>query len=79
MQKEPTDQGRLYASADVAKLANLTPAAIRAAAVAGRITPVAVTAGGIRLYSQDAVDSFLRARQRRALRRESERAGRQAR
>jgi len=56
------DYAKLYSSADVAKRAHLTPAAIRVAKATGRIKPTAMTAGGVALYSEQAVDEFLRSR-----------------
>jgi len=53
-------------SADVARLARgeLTPAAIRQAAAAGRLKTAAVTARGTRLFRLDDAQAFLDARNR---------------
>jgi len=54
-------------SADVARLANqrgdsLTPAGVRLAAVTGRLLTAATTAHGVRLFTRDIVEDFLRQR-----------------
>jgi hypothetical protein len=56
---------RLFETRDVAREAGLTPAAIRAEAVAGRLVPVAVTSRGGRLFDRRAVDTYLAQRAER--------------
>lgn len=60
-------EGELLASADAGRLADppITPAAIRAAVQRGRLKPVAVTAGGTRLFARADVEMYLRDRGRR--------------
>jgi DNA-binding transcriptional MerR regulator len=58
----------LLLSADVAKELGVTPAAIRIAASKGQIDTAAVTAGGVRLFSRQAVEEFRARRERRPLR-----------
>ena len=52
-------------SADVARELGLTPAAIRVAANKGQIETAARTAGGVRLFSREAVEEFRERRERR--------------
>jgi len=49
-------------SADAARMLNLTPAAVRMAAVQKRLRVTAVTAGGVRLFTRDDVEAFARER-----------------
>jgi len=50
---------------DAAKLADVTPAAIRAAAAAGRLAVAAVTVTGARLFNRDSVERWNRERKAR--------------
>jgi len=54
---------------DVARILNLTPAAVRAAVRAKRLAPVAVTVRGVRLFEQAEVERYREARARAALKR----------
>lgn len=58
-------QERLLESADVARLANVTPGMIRIDAEAGHLPPVAITRRGVRLFRLADVETYLRARQDR--------------
>jgi predicted site-specific integrase-resolvase len=55
----------LLSSADVAAVAGVTPAAIRAAIKAGRIKVAMTTAGGIRLIRRSEAERFARDREKR--------------
>ena len=59
-------------SSDVSKLGggNPTPAAVRAAANAGRLPVAATTPGGVRLFRREAVLRFLKERAERKEHRE---------
>ena len=66
--------GELLEVADVAKLANVTPAAVRRWVNLGQLRPVAVTLRGLRLFRRDDVEEVLaRHTARLSLRSESDR------
>jgi hypothetical protein len=48
--------------ADVGRLLGLTPSAIRAAAIAGRLTVAATTATGVRLFRREDVEAYVASR-----------------
>jgi hypothetical protein len=50
-------------SADVARLLGVTPAAVREAAISGRLSIAATTRGGVRLFDKVAVERFRRERE----------------
>ena len=49
---------RYLASADAARVLNVTPAAVRAMARSGRLVPAIRTAGGIQLFDADEVQAL---------------------
>lgn len=46
------DDERLLTAADVARILGVVPATVRVMALSGRLHPVAVTEGGIRLFQR---------------------------
>lgn len=60
---EPPGSGEHLLTADVARLAGVTSAAIRAAATEGRIVPAHVTPGGVRLFHLVDAQRFAAARE----------------
>lgn len=57
---------KLMLSSDAARLVGVTPASIREAAISGRLPVAAVTQGGVRLFTLEDVQRFLRERKKRA-------------
>lgn len=63
MDASSSEQRRQFlTSSDVGKRLGITPAAVRDAAKRGALVPSAVTPGGTRLFSEEAVEAFARRR-----------------
>jgi hypothetical protein len=57
-------EGKFLLAADVARLAGITPAAVRAAAISGRLAVAATSERGVRLFRRSDVERFCRERER---------------
>lgn len=58
-------QQQLLSTADAARILDLTPNAVRAAAKTGRLKVAQETVGGIRLFRRSDVEAFAKAREER--------------
>jgi DNA-binding transcriptional MerR regulator len=58
--------GEFLLTADVARLVGVTPAAVRAAAISGRLAVAATSEGGVRLFRRTDVEQFCREREKKA-------------
>ncbi len=62
----PTSHGELLTAGEAARLLDITPAGVVAAANQGRISVAARTERGIRLFTHEAVDTFRASRKKQS-------------
>lgn len=55
-QKRPATE--FLTAADVGRVVGITPAAVRAADARGKLIPVAITAGGVHLYTRESAERY---------------------